>query len=380
MLALDDTLTVDPFLEGIVSHDLAEDRWRAVAARDRRHDGTFVYAVSTTGVYCRPSCPARRPLRENVSFFETAATAEQAGYRPCRRCRPHSADGTSTERSVRAARAFLDSHEQETVSLAQLAREVGLSPWHLQRAFTRLVGLSPKAYQNMRRGERLRANLRDGETVSRATYGAGFGSSSRVYARAGGDLGMTPGAYRRGALGETIRYGITPTAIGRLLVAATERGVVGVTLGDSDRALTDALKHEFPSARILRDDDTVGPWTVAIVTFIEGKGTTADVPLDLHGTAFQVRVWQALRDIPIGSTSTYSDIASAIGQPRAVRAVARACATNPVALVVPCHRVVRRDGKLGGYRWGDERKRRILENERAAITQGASETRNTRRP
>src|ERR1700674_886078 len=211
MLALDDTMGIEPLLEGLVSNEPDDDRWRAVAMRDRRRDGTFVYAVRTTGIYCRPSCPARRALRENVSFFETAAAAEQAGYRPCRRCRPHSADGTSSERSVQAARAFLDAHQQEPVRLADLAREVGLSPWHLQRAFTRVVGLSPKAYQDMQRGERLRANLRDGETVSRATYGAGFGSSSRVYARAAGDLGMTPGAYRRGALGETIRYGVAAT-------------------------------------------------------------------------------------------------------------------------------------------------------------------------
>lgn len=342
----------------------SDSRWAAVLGRDRGRDGTFVYAVRTTGVYCRPSCPSRRALRRNVEFYTTSKDAEGAGYRPCRRCRPHSASGTIADQSVAEARAFLDRHADEAVSLERLARAVGWSPSHLQRTFTRLVGVSPKAYHDARRRELLKARLRSGETVSRATYRSGYGSTSRVYAGASEALGMTPGVYRRGGRGLTVRFTVVSTALGQLLVAATDRGVAAVSLGDSAAELESGLRAELPDATITRDDTAVGAWASAVAEAAAG-GVSPTVPLDVQGTAFQRRVWSALRQIPPGATRTYGEVAEAIGQPTAVRAVAHACASNPVALAVPCHRVVRRDGTLGGYRWGLERKQQLLAAEQA---------------
>jgi AraC family transcriptional regulator, regulatory protein of adaptative response / methylated-DNA-[protein]-cysteine methyltransferase len=336
-----------------------DSQWTAVLDRDRRADGTFVYAVRTTGVYCRPTCPSRRAKRTNVEFFGTPAAAEGAGYRPCRRCRPHSASGTVADRSVAEARAFLDRHPDESVSLGRLAREVGWSPSHLQRTFTKMVGISPKGYQVARRRERLKARLRKGETVTQATYGVGYGSTSPVYAG-----GVTPGAYRRGGRGLMVRYTVVPTAFGELLVAATERGVAVVYLGDSPTKLVAELRRELPDATVVRDDGAVGEWARAVAESA-AAGVPANVPLDVQGTAFQRRVWAALRQIPAGVTRTYREVAESIGQPTAARAVARACATNPASVVVPCHRVVRGDGGLAGYRWGLERKRALLAAEGA---------------
>lgn len=338
-----------------MSHD---SQWAAVLDRDRRVDGTFVYAVRTTGVYCRPSCPSRRGKRANVEFFDTPAAAEGAGYRPCRRCAPHSASGTIGDRSVAEARAFLDRHPDESVSLERLARAVGWSPSHLQRTFTKVVGVSPKGYQDARRHEQLKARLKKGETVTQATYGAGYGSTSPVYAG-----GVTPGAYRRGGRGLTIRYTITPTPFGELLVAATERGVAAVYLGDSPAKLVAELRRELPDATVVRDDGAVGGWA-RVVAESAAAGVPVNVPLDVQGTAFQRRVWAALRQIPPGVTKTYREVAESIGQPTAARAVARACATNPASVVVPCHRVVRGDGALAGYRWGLDRKRALLAAEK----------------
>ncbi|HEX6536969.1 MAG TPA: bifunctional DNA-binding transcriptional regulator/O6-methylguanine-DNA methyltransferase Ada [Gemmatimonadaceae bacterium] len=339
--------------------------WEAVVSRDRRSDGAFVFAVRTTGVYCRPSCPARRPRRENVRFFPSPDVAERAGYRACKRCQPRSAAGAAGETAVERARAFIDAHLDEPITLDALAREVAMSPYHLQRVFKKQVGLSPKKYRDARRLERFKAHVRGGDTVSRATFEAGFGSSSTLYAAAGAGLGMTPAAYRRGGVGVRIRYAVAHTALGVLLVAATDRGVCAVSLGDSADELESGLTREFPRADLERADAALASWVRPIIAHLEGADAGLELPLELVGTDFQMRVWRALQEIPAGSTRSYSQVAEAIGRPGAARAVARACASNRVALVVPCHRVVREGGALGGYRWGIERKRRLLESESA---------------
>jgi AraC family transcriptional regulator, regulatory protein of adaptative response / methylated-DNA-[protein]-cysteine methyltransferase len=348
----------------------ADPRWTAVLERDTRQDGRFVYAVATTGVFCRPSCPSRRPRQENVAFFSAPEEAERAGYRACRRCAPKSTVAPA-ERTVREACAYLEAHLDEPVTLEVLGREIGVSPFHLQRMFKRVTGVSPKAYVNARRVERLKARLQQGDGVADATYEAGYGSGSRVYEQADAQLGMTPATYKRGGSGVTIRYGTTETPLGRLLVAVSERGVCAVTLGDSDGDLEAALRREYPQARIelgaTGNDAHLEEWLGAVVRHLEGSQPSLALPLDVQATAFQRRVWQALQEIPYGATRSYGEIAAAIGQPQASRAVARACASNRVALVVPCHRVVRGDfatsGEAGGYRWGAERKRRLLERE-----------------
>jgi AraC family transcriptional regulator of adaptative response/methylated-DNA-[protein]-cysteine methyltransferase len=348
-----------------------EAAWRAVSRRDRSQDGRFVYAVTSTGIYCRPSCPSRRPRRDRVRFFPTPAEAGAAGFRPCKRCHPDSREASPAERAVAKARACLDRHAGEPVSLARLAQEAGMSPWHLQRTFRRLTGLSPREYAEARRAERLRQGLRQEPSVSRATYEAGYGSSSRVYERAPTMLGMTPGAYRRGGAGMEIRYTIVASPFGRLLVAVTDRGVCAVTLGDSDDALARSLRQQFPRAEISRVDAGADEWLAGLVARVAARvarpgETSGEVPLDLRGTAFQWRVWQALLAIPPGETRSYQQLARAVGRPRAVRAVAGACAANRVAVVVPCHRVIRGDGSLGGYRWGLPRKAKLLAREARA--------------
>lgn len=340
----------------------SDEAWAAVMGRDRRFDGRFVYAVRTTGVYCRPSCPSRRPAAANVAFFGDAAAAERAGFRACKRCRP-SANGApdGAAAAARRAAAFIDAHADERITLSALARETGVSPFHLQRVFRREIGVSPREYQQARRLERLRNQLRQGDTVSRATYEAGFGSPSRVYEQAGARLGMTPAAYRRGGDGIRIRFAIVSSPLGRLLVAATPNGVCAVSLGDSDAQLEHRLRAEFPRATIERDDDgSLGAVAEQVLAHLRGDGPAHDLPLDVRGTAFQQQVWCALLAIPYGETRSYAQVAAAIGQPTATRAVARACATNPVAVVIPCHRVVRSDGGLGGYAGGVERKERLL--------------------
>lgn len=340
--------------------------WRAVLARDGSADGAFVYAVATTGVYCRPSCPSRRPRRENVVFFPAPADAEREGFRACARCGP--AAPRAAERAVERALQLLAARDGERVPLAELARDVGLSPFHLQRTFRRVVGVSPRAFQDARRLEAFRRLVREGEPVGQAAYGAGYGSSRGLYESARGGLGMTPAAYRRGGEREVIRFATVGTGLGRLLVAATARGVCAVSIGDGDGPLERALREEFPRASLARDDAGLGETTRALVAALEGVPSPAPLPLDLRGTAFQLRVWQALREIPPGETRSYGAIAAAIGAPRAARAVGRACATNRVALLVPCHRVVRGAGDPGSYRWGAERKRRLLAAEAEAVT------------
>jgi AraC family transcriptional regulator, regulatory protein of adaptative response / methylated-DNA-[protein]-cysteine methyltransferase len=337
--------------------------WAAVEGRDSRFDGRFVYAVASTGVYCRPSCPSRRPRRSGVSFFPGAEDAERAGYRACRRCRPRAAGPTDPERSVERARTWLEAHLDEAVTLAELGEAVGLSPWYLQRTFKRLTGLTPKEYASARRLERLKTQLKKGDDVTTATYEAGYGSGSRVYEQSDARLGMTPATYRHGGRGASIRYHVVDSPVGRMLVGATDRGICSVTFGASDAELEAGLKREYPNA-ILEptEDDDLTLWTSAILHHLKGEedAPRLALPLDIRATAFQWRVWKALQEIPRGETRSYGEIAAALGRPGAARAVAQACASNRVALAVPCHRVVRGDGISGGYRWGEDRKRKLL--------------------
>ncbi len=345
--------------------------WNAVLARDASFDHRFVYAVASTGVYCRPSCASRRPARRQVSFFPRLAAAEAAGYRPCRRCHPRDSAPPAATLRVARAREFLDQHVDQSVTLTALAQTVGMSPYHLHRVFKKLTGFTPKEYLNARRAERLRSRLQQGESVSRATYEAGYGSSRSVYEQSYARLGMTPAAYRRGGQGMQIRYSLVTSPMGRLLVAATERGICSVQLGDSDSTLEEHLRREYPAAEIERAQGEIDEWVADVVGLLRGHDPISELPLDVRATSFQWQVWKALQQIPLGMTKSYRDIARAVGRPAAMRAVARACATNPVALVVPCHRAVRADGELGGYRWGVERKRKLLEQERRAATRRA---------
>jgi AraC family transcriptional regulator of adaptative response/methylated-DNA-[protein]-cysteine methyltransferase len=340
-----------------------EVRWDAVLTRDAEADGAFVYAVASTGIYCRPSCPSRRPRRNQVRFYVTPAEAEGAGFRACRRCSPRDGE-TDARRRVRAAKAYLDAHLDETVTLERLGHEVGMSPYHLQRVFRRQVGMSPKAYGDSRRMEQMKTRLREGTSVSRATFDSGYTSVSRAYDHARARIGMTPGDYRRGGSGVRIRSITLDTMAGVLLVAATDRGVCAVTLGDSAVKLEAGLAREYPKARIEPADAELRAWAEAVVARIEGSTDPTPVPLDVRGTLFQQQVWEALQRIPAGTTRTYGEIARAIGRPTAARAVGGACGSNRVAVLIPCHRAVRGDGDLGGYRWGVERKEAILERER----------------
>lgn len=342
--------------------------WQAFEARDRHFDGQFVVAVRTTGIYCRPSCPARRPRRENVTFFDTNADAERAGFRACRRCRPDEVDAQAE--MVRQVCALIDAATGTIPTLEELGAQVAVSPAHLQRVFKRLMGVSPRQYADARRVERFKAQLKTGDPVTRAIYDAGYNSSSRAHP---GVLGMTPTAYQRGGQGMTITYTITPSALGSLLVAATERGVCSVMLDDSPDALEAELATEYPRADLHRDGATMGEWVDALVHYLDGDPAPLDLPVDVQATAFQRRVWDALRAIPYGTTRTYAEVAEIIGAPKAVRAVGHACATNKVALIVPCHRVLRTDGSLGGYRWGLERKRALIEQEHATAPETARE-------
>jgi len=345
--------------------------WKSVLNRDASVDDRLLYGVTTTGIYCRPSCPSRRPKRDNVAFFSSVEAAERAGFRACQRCRPNRAKEPNP--AVERARSYIDNHiadlGEERITLDLLGEESGMSPSHLQRKFKESFGLTPAQYIRARKSERLKGELKRGETVSRATFGAGYGSSSRVYEAADASLGMTPATYRRGGLGMHIEYVVTPTSIGSLMVAATERGVCAVMLGDSAGFLESALSKEYPAAtraRVNAASSRLGGWVAEIVKGLEGGTTLANVPIDVKASAFRWKVWHELQKIPFGETRTYGEIAGAIGAPTAVRAVASACAKNPVAFVVPCHRVVRRTGELGGYRWGIERKRTLLDKERTA--------------
>ena len=335
-------------------------RWTAVVARDSGRDGEFVFAVSTTGVYCRPSCAARRPRRENVQFFAAPEAAERAGYRACLRCRPKAISGNAETDSVKTICRFIEQHLDEPVTLGRLAREFRQSPFHLQRRFKAVLGITPRAYADSCRLRALKRNLQAGDSVTRAMYEAGYGSSSRLYERTASQLGMTPDKYRRGAIAASIRYVCADSPLGRMLIAATDRGICSIQFAKKDGELMEGLKREFPFAVRKLDEGGLQSWVEALLRHMRGEDPHSSLPLDIRATAFQRRVWTYLQSIPFGATKSYREVAKAIGNPRACRAVARACATNPVAVVIPCHRVVREDGSDGGYRWGIERKKALL--------------------
>jgi AraC family transcriptional regulator, regulatory protein of adaptative response / methylated-DNA-[protein]-cysteine methyltransferase len=343
-----------------------EDQWQAVLDRDASRDGKFVFAVSSTGVYCRPSCPSRRPRRENVTFFRKPDDAEKAGYRACLRCRPKATGGNAQMEMVKAVCRYIEQHLDEPITLARLGSAFHQSPFHLQRTFKAVLGVTPRAYADSCRMNQLKHNLRAGHSVTRAMYDAGYSSSSRLYERTASQLGMTPDKYRRGAIAAPIRYTFTDSPLGRMLIAATDKGVCAIQFANSDDELEHGLKHEFPFAIRRRDDAAMRTWKEDLLRQMRGQKLNSSLPLDIQATAFQRRVWSCLQSIPFGATRSYGQVAKAIGQPTASRAVARACATNPVAVAIPCHRVVRADGDGGGYRWGVERKKALLEMEQEA--------------
>jgi AraC family transcriptional regulator, regulatory protein of adaptative response / methylated-DNA-[protein]-cysteine methyltransferase len=351
--------------------------WQAVQSRDRSADGAFVYAVRSTGIYCRPSCPSRKPGREQVVFFRLPAAAEQHGFRECRRCRPRTlrlrdprietVAVVCREIDARILANFDAEPANDTrVTVAALSARAGISPHQLDRAFRGAMGITPRQYADARRMRLLKSRLKKGDTVTTALYDAGFSSASRLYERAPSHLGMTPDAYRKGGAGMRIHYTIVDSPLGRLLVGATDKGISALYLGGSDALLRASLSREYPRAELLDQKpgrSELGHWVGEILAHLRGREPHLDLPTDVQATAFQRRVWEELRRIPYGATRTYSQVARAIGRPSAIRAVARACATNPVSVVVPCHRVVREGGNLAGYRWGIDRKRTLLERE-----------------
>ena len=346
-----------------MSKSTSEIYWQAVQTRDSSMDKLFVYAVRTTKIYCQPSCPSRQPNLGNVAFFDTPEQAELAGFRRCKRCWAR-AEKDATASIVQKVIHLLE-NEVDEPSLEMLGAAVKLSPWHLQRVFKTATGVSPKQYAKTHRAKKLRGELKSNPSVTRAMFEAGFGSSSRMYESQNAQLGMNPKQYRAGGEGERIAFVQIDTAVGRMLLAATARGLVAVRFGDDAQSLTE-LRTEFPKATLEPDPDLLAPQTQAILEHILGHTQGLDLPTDVRATVFQTRVWNALKSIPYGQTRSYSEVAQAIGQPSAVRAVARACATNPIALVVPCHRVIAANGDLSGYRWGIERKRDLLEREASA--------------
>lgn len=337
-----------------------DERWNAVEGRDGQADGAFLYAVKTTGVFCRPACSSRLPNRANVEFFPTCEQAERGGYRACKKCKPKAA-AAIPDAVLRACRLIEKADEPPT--LEALAAAVGLSPFYFHKLFKSVVGVTPKAYAAARRAERFREGLKEGQTVTEAIHDAGFGSSSRCYENVGDELGMTPTEYRGGGAGQSIRLAVVECRLGWLAVAATERGVCMIEFGDTPDAVRAEAVARFPNAALHDGDDEFRRWVAVVVQRIEMPGRAVELPLDVRGTAFQRKVWEALRAIPAGATATYSEIAERIGKPSAARAVAGACAANQLAVVIPCHRVVRSGGSLSGYRWGADRKRRLLERE-----------------
>jgi AraC family transcriptional regulator, regulatory protein of adaptative response / methylated-DNA-[protein]-cysteine methyltransferase len=337
--------------------------WSAVLARDASLDGAFFFAVASTGVYCCPSCPAKRPRRGNVTFFRRPEDAERAGFRACLRCRPKSASRSPQTAKVKNICRYIEQHLDEPVTLERLGAAFGQSPFHLQRTFKKTLGITPREYADSCRMKLLKRNLQAGQTVTHALYDAGYSSSSRLYERTASQLGMTPDKYRRGAIAAAIRYTCADSPLGRMLVAATEKGICAIQFADTDDELHEGLKREFPFAIRKRDDESMKAWTKTLLEQIAGHRLHRTLPLDIQATAFQRRVWTHLQSLPFGVTQSYGQVAKAIGRPTAARAVARACATNPVAVAIPCHRVVREDGEMGGYRWGVQRKRALLQLE-----------------
>lgn len=342
-----------------------EARWTAVLERDPSADGAFVYAVRSTGIFCRPTCASRRPARRQVEFFDTSAAAHEAGFRACRRCRPD--DPAAADRGAELVARLLrsiEANQNGRLTLDTLAAGTGRSVRQIQRLFKRVTGVTPREYAAAQRVGRLKAGLKTGGPVTRAQYDAGYTSSSRLYERAGQALGMTPATYQRGGAGAKIGYTVTPTSLGPLLVAGTQRGLCAVRFGESAADLERSLREEYPEAQLLTGEPRASLWAAVLRAQVDGLRPSSLLPLDVQATAFQSRVWQALRRIPWGETRTYRDIAASLDRPAATRAVARACATNPAALAIPCHRIVRTDGELGGYKWGLERKEALLAREK----------------
>jgi AraC family transcriptional regulator of adaptative response/methylated-DNA-[protein]-cysteine methyltransferase len=340
---------------------LTDDRkWRAVISRNIDLDGVFVFAVGSTGIYCKPSCPARRPSRDQVVFFTSPDEAERSGYRPCRRCRPREGSRSPHAELIDRVCEYVDNNLSRKLTLSTLSAYVGISPFHLQRIFKHALGISPRQYVEARRLIKMKHLLRNGETVTKALYGAGFSSRSRLYEKVPHQFGVSPGALRRGGLGLRIDYTIVDCPLGRLLIGCTKRGICAVCMGATDAAVNAALSEEYHSADLRRNDEGMHKWVKAFMDYFAGQPLSPNLPLDVQATSFQWRVWKEIQSVPHGNTTTYSKIANAIGEPHARRAVARACATNPVSLVVPCHRVIGEDGELHGYRWGKRRKEALL--------------------
>lgn len=348
--------------------------WQAVIERDARFDGMFIYGALSTRIFCKPSCPSRRPKREGILFFASDDEAEDAGFRACLRCLPKETTNAQTDLVQRACRVIEEAIE-ENLSLEALAKELDVSPFHLQRTFKKYVGITPRKYAEIHRVKRFKELLKEGESVTDAIYEVGFGSSSRLYEKSNSQLGMTPSAYSRGGKGMKINYTVVECSLGNLLVAATERGICSVAFGDTEKELEESLRDEFPRADIEQDKNGLDQWVAALLLHLEGQMPNLNLPLDVQATAFQHRVWEELRRIPYGETRSYGDIAKALDQPTATRAVARACATNPAALVTPCHRVVREDGSPSGYRWGVERKKKLLDQEKETKKRDCNDTR-----
>jgi len=343
----------------------ADPRWTALVQRDKLYDGEFVYAVTTTGVYCRPSCPSRLAKPAHIQFFDTTGLAREAGYRACKRCKPEEMALDLRRGEVVEAACRTLEHSDHGVALEALARAAGLSTHHFHRIFKQATGLTPKAYFKALQARRLQASLASSGSVTEALYDAGYNSSGRFYEQGAPGLGMAPRAFKSGGLGESIRYAVEPCALGVMIVAATPKGVCGIEFGDSAHALIERLRGRFPHATFEPGDAPFRAWVGRVLAYIDHPAGLLDLPLDIQGTVFQRRVWQALRDIPSGSTASYAEVATAIGQPKAVRAVAQACASNQLAVAIPCHRVVRSDGSLSGYRWGTARKAELLRRESA---------------
>lgn len=353
---------------GSGKYDADDERWNAVVRRDAGADGRFCYAVKSTGVYCRPSCPSRPALRKNICFHDSCEAAERAGFRPCKRCQPNGPSLVEEYSSKIAAACRSIETAENPPDLDTLAKAAAMSKFHFHRVFKRMTGLTPKAYAKASRAGRVRTELSKRDTVTEAIYGAGFNSNGRFYAESSEMLGMTPKKFRSGGTGETIRFAVGECSLGSILVAASEKGICAISLGDDPNKLCEELQDRFSKARLIGDDVKFGGVVARVVGFVEAPCLGLDLPLDVRGTAFQQRVWQALRGIPAGSTAGYAQVAASIGSPKSVRAVASACAANTIAVAIPCHRVLRTDGTLSGYRWGVERKRSLLQLEKTART------------